>query len=65
MKVNRENSGKHMQSTGSDTCPRETVASFSPDWYSPKFHVLTPYSVGGMGLQHSKAVRSTRSLNTH
>ena len=39
--------------------------AFSPDWYSPKLHVLIPYSVGGVGLQHSKAVRSTRSLNTH
>lgn len=34
-------------------------------WYSPKLHALTPSSAGGMGLQHSKAVRSTRSLNAH
>lgn len=33
--------------------------------YSPKLHVLIPDSEGGLGLQHSKAVRSTRSLNTH
>lgn len=63
MKVREENSTRYMQSSGSGTCRRETAAAFIPDWYSPKLHVLIPDSAGGLGLQHSKAVRSTRSQN--